>query len=133
MNADGNHTSELEQRARALLRESVTRVDARVRSRLNQARQAALEEVATHRRSFWRGPALMPATGAIAAAALIAVILSTHFRHDGALPMAEGSQTTLDDIEMLADREGLDLMENWDNGFYEWAAGESEDGDGTSG
>ena len=36
---------EFEQRARALLEDSVQRVDGRIRSRLNQARHAAIEEV----------------------------------------------------------------------------------------
>ncbi len=123
--------SEFEQRTRGLLEESVTRVDARVRSRLNQARHAALEEIAGRRRSFWRIPVLMPASGAVAAAALVAIILTAHHRGDHPLP---GEQSAYEDIELLADNEGLDLIEGWDEGsFYEWAAAQSEDGDGTSG
>ena len=131
MNADEMQTKEFEQRAGAMLDESVTRVNGRVRSRLNQARQAALTEVASSRRSFWRGPAFMPATGAVAAATLVALVLTAHFRGDHALPLGEGGQA-FDDIEMLADTEGLDLAEN-DGNFYEWAAGQGEVGDGTSG
>jgi hypothetical protein len=133
MNADERQTKELEERARALLGESVTRVNARVRSRLNQARHAALEEMAARRPSFWRRPLFMPATGAVAAAVLVALVLNTQFRGDHVSPLAEGGQAAFDDIEMLADAEGLDLLENWDGGFYEWAAAESEDSDGTSG
>lgn len=134
MNADETRVEQLEQRARALLGESVTRVDARVRSRLNQARQAALEEIGARRRPLWRGPLFMQATGAAAAAVLVALILSAHLRHDTAMPVAaEGSPAAFDDLDMLADREGLDLMENWDSGFYEWAVSESEQTDGTSG
>jgi anti-sigma-K factor RskA len=133
MNADEMRTKEFEERASALLGESVTRVDARVRSRLNQARHAALEEIAASRRSFWRAPMFMPATGAVAAAAVVALVLTTHFRADRVSPIAEGGQAAFDDIEMLADTDGLDLVENFDGGFYEWAAGESNDGDGTSG
>jgi anti-sigma-K factor RskA len=131
MSADEIQTKEFEQRASAMLDESATRVNARVRSRLNQARQAALAEVASSRRSFWRAPAFVPATGAVAAAALVALVLTAHFRADRTLPLAEGGQA-FDDIEMLADAEALDLAEN-DGTFYEWAAGQSEDGDGTSG
>jgi ferric-dicitrate binding protein FerR (iron transport regulator) len=131
MNADEMQTKEFEQRASAKLDESVTRVSARVRSRLNQARQTALAEVASHPRSFWRRPTFVPATGAVAAAALVALVLTAHFRADHTLPLAEGGQA-FDDIEMLADTEGLDLAEN-DGNFYEWAAAQSDAGDGTSG
>jgi hypothetical protein len=135
MNVDERQTKGFEERASALLDESLTRVNARVRSRLNQARHAALEEVAAHagRRAWWRAPVFMPATGAVAAAALVLLIVTSHHR-GGALPVLEGSGQPVDDIEMLADSDGLDLMENWDGGFYEWAASESEGGiDGTSG
>jgi anti-sigma-K factor RskA len=132
MNADDMQAKEFEQRAGAVLGESVTRVNGRVRSRLNQARQAAVAEIAAGRRSFWRSPAFVPATGAIAAAALLALLLTAHFRADRPLPLADGQN--FDDIEMLADTEGLDLLEN-EGTFYEWAAGQSEQGsiDGTTG
>jgi anti-sigma-K factor RskA len=132
MNAEKMQTSEFEQRARAALGESVTRVNGRVRSQLNQARQAAIAEIAAGRRSFWRSPAFMPATGAVAAAVLVALLVGAHFRADRPLPLADGQN--LDDMEMLADTEGLDLLEN-EGTFYEWAAGQSEQGstDGTSG
>jgi anti-sigma-K factor RskA len=132
MNAEEMRTKELEQRASAALQESVTRVNSRVRSRLNQARQAALAQVSTSRRSYWRGPRFMPVTGGLAAAALVALVLTAQFRTDRALP-GEGGHAAVEDIELLADTEGLDLIENGDSRFYEWAASESEDGDGTSG
>jgi len=132
MNADEAQTKEFEQRASALLGESVTRVNGRVRSRLNQARQAAVAEIGASRRSFWRSPAFMPATGAVAAAALVALLVTAHYRAERTLPLADGQN--FDDIEMLADTEGLDLLEN-EGTFYEWAAGQSEQSstDGTSG
>jgi anti-sigma-K factor RskA len=130
MSADDTKQGEFEQHAHRMLGDSVTRVDARVRSRLNQARHAALEEIAARRRSFWRNPLVMPASGAVAAAALVAIVLTSH-RVDHPLP---GEQSAYEDIELLADNEGLDLIEGWDEGsFYEWAAAQSEDGDGTSG
>jgi hypothetical protein len=130
MNDDDTRTKAFEQRAGAVLNESVTRVNANVRSRLNQSRHAALEEIASNRRSFWRAPLLMPATGAVAGAVLVAFMLTAHFRGNHVSPV-EGQG--FDDIEMLADSDGLDLVENGDGGFYEWAAAQSEDGDGTSG
>jgi anti-sigma-K factor RskA len=133
MNADDMQVKEFEQRASEVLAESVTRVDARVRSRLNQARHAALEEIAQGRRSFWRGPILMPATGALTALAVVVLVLTSHFRADHVSQLAEGGQAAFDDIELLADSDGLDLVENFDGGFYEWAAGQGDVGDGTSG
>jgi len=132
MNADEAQTKEFEQRASALLGESVTRVNGRVRSRLNQARQAAVAEIGASRRSFWRSPAFMPATGAVAAAALVALLVGVALGAERTLPLADGQN--FDDIEMLADTEGLDLLEN-EGTFYEWAAGQSEQSstDGTSG
>jgi hypothetical protein len=132
MNADPTQTKEFEQRASALLGESVTRVDGRVRSRLNQARQAAVAEIAAGRRSVWRGPALIPTTGAVAAAVLVALLLTAHYRAGRTLSSADGQP--FDDIEMLADTEGLDLLED-EGSFYEWAAGQNEGSstDGTSG
>ena len=52
-----------ERNARAVLTESVLRVDARTRSRLNQARHAALAAAGTPRRSFLRSFTMMPAAG----------------------------------------------------------------------
>jgi hypothetical protein len=132
MNTDEAQTTEFERRASAMLGESLTRVNGRVRSRLNQARQVAVAEIAAGRRSFWRVPALMPATGAVAAAVLVALLVTAHYRAERSLPTADGQ--AFDDIEMLADAEGLDLLEN-EGTFYEWAAGQSDEAsaDGTSG
>jgi hypothetical protein len=132
MSADDTKPSEFEQHTHRVLEDSLTRVEARVRSRLNRARHAALEEIAVRRRSFWRNPLVMPAGGAVAAAVLVAIVFTSHPGRDPrALP---GEQSAYEDIELLADNEGLDLIEGWDEGsFYEWAAAQSEDGDGTSG
>lgn len=132
MVAEDKRLNEIERRARSVLEESVAHVDARVRSRLNEARHAALEAMTARPRSFWRRPALMPATGALAAAAVIALLLATHERPSRTLPAADGAQSAYEDIEMLSDTEALDLIEGWDGGFYEWAAAQS-DGDGASG
>jgi hypothetical protein len=134
VSADDNSPQDpFERHARSVLEESVTRVDARVRSRLNQARHAALEEIAAHPRSFWRFPALVPATGAVAAAAVVALMLITHHGAERSLPAGDGGQAAYEDIEMLTDAEGLDLVEGGDGGFYEWAASQPDDGDGASG
>jgi hypothetical protein len=132
MSRDADRPDEFEQHTRRVLEESVTRVNGHVRSRLNQARQAALAEIEARPRSFWRLPAIVPAAGAAAAAAVIAVVLMTH-QGERALPGSEGGQT-FEDIELLSDNDGLDLIENFDGSFYEWAAAEGDEGDsGASG
>jgi len=118
-----------ERNARVLLDESVSRIDGRTRSRLNQARQAALAAAAAHERRpfWWRSFTLMPAAGAMAAALLAAVVL-WHGEPTGQSPLAEGQRpAAVEDIDLLADAEALDLMEGWDgSSFYEWAAAQNE-------
>ena len=129
MNADDREPGEFEQRARGVLDESVTRTSARVRSRLNQARHAALAEIEpSSARAFWRAPAFMAPLGGVAAAAVVAVLLF-HQRGEHGLAASVGGQAGYEDIELLSDNDGLDLLENWDGSFYEWAAIQDEEGD----
>src|SRR5579859_1403437 len=73
-----------ERQTRKLLEDSVLRIDGRVRSRLNQARHAAIEEAARRpswlRRFFLMTPAarMMPTAGAVAAAVLVAFVMWPH-------------------------------------------------------
>ena len=86
--------TDFERNARLVLEESASRVDARTRSRLNQARQLAVEAVGVRHRPWWRS-----------------------------------STAAVEDIDLLADAEALDLVEGWDGpgpGFYEWAADETD-------
>lgn len=132
MNAD-ERSSRFEQNAQALLGESVTRVSGRVRSRLNQARHAALAEMQTARPgAFWRMPAIMGPAGGVVAAAVIAVLLMYRGGEHG-LAASVGGQAGYEDIELLSDKDGLDLLENYDGSFYEWAAAQDEEGDGATG
>ena len=119
--------SEFERNAQALLKESVQRIDARTRSRLNQARQAALEAAQAPRRSPWRGFTLMPAAGAAAAALLVAVTL-WHREPGSDLPVLAQQQAAVEDMDLLTDSEGLELMEGGDGSFYEWAAAQTDNG-----
>jgi len=118
--------TEFERNARAVLGESLARIDARTRSRLNRARHAALEAAGARRPQWWRGFTLMPAAGAVAAALLVTVVL-WHRQPSGVeLPLAEGRAAAMEDMDLLADGEALDLMEGWDGPFYEWAAAQSD-------
>jgi hypothetical protein len=119
--------TEFERNARVVLEESVTRIDGRTRSRLNQARQAALEAASARRRPlWWRSYALMPAMGGAAAALLLAVLLWHREPAGIEVPMPEGQRSSVEDMDLLADSEALDLLEGWDGPFYEWATAQTD-------
>ena len=103
--------SQLEDRARALFEDSVERLDARTRSKLTQARNRALDEVtkgAARRRWIW-APA-----GGFALAAIVAVVMWSGGLRSGAEPDA----LALEDIDIVADSENLDMLEDVE--FYTW-------------
>jgi hypothetical protein len=128
--------TEFEQVARDALEASVTRVDARVRSRLNQGRQAAVDELLRRRgrRPFWRGLFLVPTVGAVAAA-LIAVMLIGYSPRQS---VEQPPGLRMDDLDLLADADGLDLIQSdgaqgdgaqGDGAFYEWAMAQADGGE----
>ena len=121
--------TQLERNAKLVLEESVRRIDARTRSRLNQARHAALAQASTRRRAWWASFTLMPAAGAVAAALLVAVVLWQR-EPAGTAPVAPDAPhaTAVEDMDLLTDNDSIDLMEGWDGSFYEWAAAQSDAG-----
>jgi hypothetical protein len=135
MSAQGEQLTDFERRARVALEESVLRIDGRVRSRLNQARQAAVETAVSRRRPLFSGFfALVPTASAAAAALLVAVFLvggpKTNEVHTAHTPPA------VEDLDLLADSDGLDLVEEGGDGsgsFYEWAADQTQTEAGGSG
>jgi hypothetical protein len=127
MSADDN--SHFEQQTRVVLDESVTRASGHVRSRLNRARHAALAEIETPRKSLWRMPIVIGPAGGVVAATVVAVLLMYRGSEHG-LSASVGGQAGYEDIEMLSDKDGLDLLENYDSSFYEWAAEQDEEGEG---
>jgi negative regulator of sigma E activity len=114
----------LEERSRALFQDSVERIDMRTRSRLTQARHAALEaaERARPRTWFMRIPVLTSAA-TVAAAIVLGVSLWVHAPvvHHPATPadtanfedldIVASSDNSQDNVEMLQD----------DLDFYAWA------------
>jgi hypothetical protein len=111
--------SELERKARALFEDSVERLDAQTRTKLTQARNRALDEVskgAVRRRWIW-APA-----GAVAIAAIIAVALSSRGPH----PSPEAGALALDDIDIVADSENFEMLEDVE--FYMWLEDAAPDG-----
>jgi hypothetical protein len=105
----------LEQRSRELFEDSVGRLDARTRSRLNQARQQALNELNKGAsRRYWLAAPL----GGLAAAIVIAVVMMTG-RETGA-PSQESAALPLDDFDIVADADSLELLQDVE--FYSWMA-----------
>jgi ferric-dicitrate binding protein FerR (iron transport regulator) len=125
MSSQNEPLTQFEQNARRVLEESVSRIDARTRSRLNQARARALEEASARRAHWWSHFALMPAASAAAAALLVTLVL-WHHPPQGEPPVLESQRSTVEDIDLLADGEALDLLEGWDGSFYEWAAAQTD-------
>src|ERR1700733_9576083 len=118
MNAGEGATSQttlvqsgLEVRSRLVLEEGLTRLDARTRSRLNQARQAAVAAAA--KPAFlarFLGPltrqALMPATGAAAVAVLVAAFMLSG-GHSLTTTVADNPANALDVLELVTDDDAM--------------------------
>jgi hypothetical protein len=109
---------EFARRTRELLEDSAGNVGAHARSRLTQARHAALEQRGAKYPAGWQR--WLPA-GATAAAVLAMVLI---FGRDPATPvpqLAAGSGT--EDLELLADTDALAIAQEQDvdYDFYEWA------------
>jgi hypothetical protein len=127
MTVNDEELDDFEKRTRALLEESVKRIDGRMRSRLNQARHAALAELERPRRThLWRSFGLAPAAG-VAAAVVLAVVLWAQ-RPGQMLPVAESASSAVEDLDLVADGETFDLIQQEDGGFYEWAVAQADAG-----
>jgi hypothetical protein len=107
---------DLESLARGVFDESVERLDGATRSRLTQARHAALAEL---ERPRFRLASWVPA-GAMAGATVLAVMLWTQ-PGPGVAPEPTLAAVPADDFEMLTMGEDLDLLDE-DVGFYAWVA-----------
>ncbi len=97
-------------RAKQLFDESVAGLDAETRSRLNRARQAALEELRSDR-SVWVQWA--PAAG-VATAAIVAVVLWT------GIPSVDelAAEASAADFEILLTEDSFEMLEDLE--FYSW-------------
>src|SRR5678815_3727047 len=98
-------TEDFEKRTREILEESAGRLDGRTRSRLTQARHAALAQLAQPARHWWR--AYVPAGAAAAVAVLAVVIWSGQPPSTPTLVVSP-----VDDLELLADAEAQDFVDD---------------------
>ncbi len=108
--------TDFERKARDVFDASVEALDANTRSRLNQARQAALATSAPARPAAWR--AWAPA-GAVAAA-LVAALL-WRVPGTGVSPHDANGGAPIEVVEIAAEGEDFELMIE-DPEFYSWAA-----------
>lgn len=113
-----------EERSRALFHDSAEGLDFALRSRLTQARNAAIEAASTSRPAwFSRIGVLMPA-GVTAAAVLGAFLWLGSPLGQHAVTVADG-QSNFEDLEMVAASEegsgdAMDMLQD-DIEFYDWA------------
>lgn len=129
MSAQSEQLTDFERRSRQVLEESVLRIDGRVRSRLNQARQAAVEAASARRRGiYWRFFSLVPTTAGAVAAALVVAMILWHQAPDTKVADLKPDGHPMEVLDLLADGEGMDLIQDGDGSgsFYEWAADQSE-------
>jgi hypothetical protein len=121
-----NNDDEFERRAGELLRKRVDDLDGATRSRLAQARAAAVQAATKPQRKWLDFRYLAPA-GAMASAAVLTVL----FVVDGSKPLPVNESTSaalydLTDMDLLADADGFDLAQETDLEFIEWAAAMGE-------
>jgi hypothetical protein len=127
-----------EERSRALFHDSVESVDFAMRSRLTQARHAAVEAAAATRRRPWfsRLGFLTPAAGVTAAAVLgVFLWVGSPLGHHAAT-VADG-QPNLEDLDIVASSDegsgdAMDMLQD-DVEFYDWANKAANSGPATQG
>jgi hypothetical protein len=123
---DKEEGSLFEQRTRELLLQSAEALPGSVRSRLTQARYAALAA-----RSSAEAPSFtrrwMPA-GAVAGVVLaLFVVLTPHGSSNNAGHLVAAASPSMEDVDMLTDSDAVPLNgdQDVDFDFYEWAAEEA--------
>jgi hypothetical protein len=113
-----------EMRSRALFQDSVDGLDMRIRSRLTQARSAALEAAQRRRPWFFGWKILTPAVGVTAAAILgVSLWVGSPISHQAG-SMAD-VQTSFEDLDLVASTDegsgdAMDMLQD-DIEFYDFA------------
>jgi hypothetical protein len=123
--------SSLEERSRTLFNDSVEGLDFAVRSRLTQARHAAIEAASASRPSWFSRFNVLAPAGVTAAAVLGAFLWLGSPLGQHAVTVADG-QPNLEDLEIVASADegsgdALDMLQD-DIDFYDWADKASSSG-----
>lgn len=114
-------SNDFEARSRAVFEQSLDRLDGRTRSRLTQARHAALDELKRGHGARW----IWAPAGGLAAAAIVAIVMlgrPSLRSQSGAPPLDELEAAAGENIELLQDVE-----------FYAWLAEQGETADANRG
>jgi hypothetical protein len=132
---DDNSRESFEERSRALFQDSVEGLNFALRSRLTQARHAAVEAASVRRRPWFFRIGVWTPTAGVTAAAILGVFLwvgSPLGQH--AVTVADG-QPNLEDLDIVASSEGsgdtMDMLQD-DVDFYDWANKAATPGSSTS-
>jgi len=132
---DNKSRESFEERSRALFQDSVEGLDFALRSRLTQARHAAVEAASIRRRPWFFRIGVWTPTAGVTAAAILGVFLwvgSPLGQH--AVTVADG-QPNLEDLDIVASSEesgdALDMLQD-DVDFYDWANKAASPGSSTS-
>ena len=112
--------------ARKVLEESAQNLDAATLSRLNRARQRALEQARPRALRPW----FLPAGLASACAVLIAVAVAWHApTHTPTPALADANAGTFaSDLDMMSSDDGIEFYEDLD--FYAWLDAQEKDNNG---
>jgi hypothetical protein len=114
--------TELERRAKALFDAGVEGLDARTRSRLTQARHAAVATLARHRDPFPRRW-LLPVAG-LATAALVAVVVVFNLDPAANEHRLAAASLAVEDMDILSGPVNIELLEDME--FYAWLESEPD-------
>jgi len=117
---DSEKKTEFERSAKDAFDASVRELDAATRQSLVQARERALESAAGAKLGLGWSWSLAPG-GALAAAALVAVLLIAHRER----PPDVGAQLATGDLEILLGSEDLAMLDD-DMEFYSWLEDQPE-------
>jgi hypothetical protein len=112
--------------AKQVLDESAQSLDAATLSRLNRARQRALEQARPRALRPW----FLPAGLASACAVLIAVAVAWHTPTNMPAPTVSGATagTFASDLDMMTSDDGIEFYEDLD--FYAWLDSQEKDNNG---
>jgi hypothetical protein len=113
-----------EQRAQVLFHDSVDGLDFALRSRLTQARKAAIDAVSASRPAWFSRIGVLAPAGVAAAAILGAFLWFGSPLGQRAVTVADG-QSTFEDLELVASMDegsadAMDMLQD-DIEFYDWA------------
>ena len=122
MNREEQELEEFGRRSGEMLRASAEELDGHTRSRLSQARAAALAQADSS--GSWLSLRYLAPAGAVAGAALVALLLVG--RGTPVNDVSEPVPVALYDLELLADADAFALSQETDLDFIEWAAAMAE-------